>query len=479
MTKQETSLDFSHAGIMPEGASVRFLIEQTADIAIYIDGSGIVSGIYVSPDCPSLGCLDHWVGRKFNSFLTEESREKFAERMAEILAAPDLPTGPIELNNSDNADWEFPIRYMPLHVEGSDSLLLIGRDLQPIAEVQQRLVHEQLARERDQQSIRRAETYFRVVLEASETPLVLLDPETMRVRDINSAAASLLGAKPDTLQGNTFNQAFEGLRRGELTEALQAASGSEEARGVEAVARRSGKALTIYPDLFRAAGELGMLCRLRPVAAEDPSGTPVAQSLTALFTASSDAIVIIDSKGVIREANDAFLVLADAAQLRDVTGKPFSRFLVRGEVDVRLLLEGTLREGRMRSYTTQFRSAVGTRATVDISSAHLRSGSGDLGIGLIIRDTGQTGTGPDDAPQSVVSEQALQNVMDLVGTASLKELVSATSDVIERMCIDTALQMTRNNRAAAADMLGLSRQSLYVKLRKYGMLNSDGVEGEE
>jgi DNA-binding protein Fis len=44
------------------------------------------------------------------------------------------------------------------------------------------------------------------------------------------------------------------------------------------------------------------------------------------------------------------------------------------------------------------------------------------------------------------------------------------------MCIETAVTLTRNNRVAAAEMLGLSRQSLYVKLRKYGLLSKDGEE---
>ena len=32
-----------------------------------------------------------------------------------------------------------------------------------------------------------------------------------------------------------------------------------------------------------------------------------------------------------------------------------------------------------------------------------------------------------------------------------------------------ALELTRDNRASAAEILGLSRQSLYVKLRRYGL----------
>jgi len=45
--------------------------------------------------------------------------------------------------------------------------------------------------------------------------------------------------------------------------------------------------------------------------------------------------------------------------------------------------------------------------------------------------------------------------------------------MIEKICIETAIELTQNNRAAAAEMLGLSRQSLYVKLRKFDLLAKD------
>ena len=56
---------------------------------------------------------------------------------------------------------------------------------------------------------------------------------------------------------------------------------------------------------------------------------------------------------------------------------------------------------------------------------------------------------------------------ELVGKMPLKEIVGETTDVIEKMCIESALILTANNRASAAEMLGLSRQSLYVKLRRF------------
>jgi DNA-binding protein Fis len=56
-----------------------------------------------------------------------------------------------------------------------------------------------------------------------------------------------------------------------------------------------------------------------------------------------------------------------------------------------------------------------------------------------------------------------------VGRTPLKDIVSETTDLIEQLCIETALEMTHDNRASAALLLGLSRQSLYVKLRRYGL----------
>jgi transcriptional regulator PpsR len=70
--------------------------------------------------------------------------------------------------------------------------------------------------------------------------------------------------------------------------------------------------------------------------------------------------------------------------------------------------------------------------------------------------------------------RSVEQLTELVGRVSLKELVRETTDVIERLCIEAALELTGDNRASAAEMLGLSRQSLYVKLRRYGLGDLQG-----
>jgi DNA-binding NtrC family response regulator len=66
---------------------------------------------------------------------------------------------------------------------------------------------------------------------------------------------------------------------------------------------------------------------------------------------------------------------------------------------------------------------------------------------------------------------SVEQLSQLVGRMPMKDIVGETSTMIERMCIQAALELTHNNRASAAEMLGLSRQSLYVKLHRYGIVS--------
>ncbi|SDE20237.1 transcriptional regulator PpsR [Limimaricola pyoseonensis] len=469
MTEHSSPYDALLTGVLAVPEGLDSIVADVADIAISIDAQNVIRGIAVNPERRTLGRLDHWVGRDFGSFLTVESREKFQRRIRSHRAGEG--GGALELNHLDNASWGFPVRYS-LHDVG-ETVLLLGRDLQAIAELQQRLVREQIARERDQERARGRETRYRVVLEASETPILVIDPEAGRIEDLNGAAALLLGARRDALQGSAVAQAFEGRRRGEFTEALRRAAADKDAPHLEALARRSGRALRLVPELFRASGDMAMLVRLQPVADEERGGSELSDRLAALWEAGPDAVVFTDVKGVIRDANEAFLTLADAAQPRDVQGRPLSDFLARGGVDLKLLLDNTLDARKLRNYAAQLEGVVGTRVAVEIAVARLGR-RGEDGLGFVIRDVSAREEATLDEAGAAMSPEAMKNVMDLVGTAPLKDLVAATTDVVEKLCIETAVQLTNNNRVAAAEMLGLSRQSLYVKLRKYGLIDSSG-----
>lgn len=63
----------------------------------------------------------------------------------------------------------------------------------------------------------------------------------------------------------------------------------------------------------------------------------------------------------------------------------------------------------------------------------------------------------------------LHALTDGLGRVPLKSLVSEAVSIVECHYIESALALTDGNRSAAAKMLGLSRQSLYMKLTRYGI----------
>jgi transcriptional regulator PpsR len=452
------------------------IVTTAADLAIVLDTEGTVKSVITNPLNPTLGRLDHWKDRDIREFMADDSLTKLETQLAAYREGHKAKVDAIEVNHYDNANWEFPIRYT-IHKTGNpDIILMLGRDLRPIAELQHRLVKAQLALEKDYETHRDYETRYRVVMEATRDAFTLVDVASGRILDLNTAAARLLGDDPDTLSGGAFAQEFDGRRRGEFIEGLVIAAGDEALGQVTAQARRSGTEVTIEPIVFRAAGDKVLLCRIEASETAAAVAADLSKTLSQLYRDGPDAMVFTDASGIIRSANDAFLSLTDAGQLVDVKGKSLGEFLSRGSVDLKVMIDNATRSGKMRLYATRLEGAFGSQLAVEMSVTHMPG----AGFAFVLRDTSRlevmrdsaasTPAQPNAAP---MSDDAMRNVMDLVGSAPLKDIVSATTDVVEKMCIETAVELTNNNRVAAAEMLGLSRQSLYVKLRKYGLLNKN------
>ena len=453
------------------------IVATAADLAIVLDRGGRIQSVVTNPLNPTVGQLDHWQNRDIRDVTARDSVGKLETHLEAIHSDPGRDLSAIELNHFESGQAAFPIRYTMHQLDANGGVLMLGRDLRPIAELQNRLVKAQLALERDYESQRDYETRYRRVLEAARDPFVLLDVNSGRVLDVNSAAANVLGAEPDDLRGSAFTQEFEGRRRSEFIDALLDAANTDLAPPVIARTRRGEHSVALTPILFRAGGDRMVLTRIEPEGAGATIATELAAAMVGLFRAGADAIVLTDGEGSIETANDAFLSLCDAGALTEVKGRSLADYLSRGTVDLRVLIENAVRNGKMRTYSTRLESVAGGQISIEVSATFL-PGTTDKGggFGFVLRDVSRMEVVREPTPQSVVmpggtvSDDAMRNVMDLVGSAPLKDIVAATTDVVEKMCIETAVELTDNNRVAAAEMLGLSRQSLYVKLRKYGLV---------
>ncbi|GFE64628.1 transcriptional regulator PpsR [Litoreibacter roseus] len=444
------------------------VIATAADIAIVVTNTGEIEMVTINPLTKTMGQLDHWKGRNICEFLAEDSVnrvmsiiEDYRRGKAQIIPA-------VEVNHFDNANWQFPISYS-FHLTGQDGrILMLGRDMRAIAELQQRLVKAQLALERDYEAHRDFETRYRVLMETSQDALVLMSAASGRITDCNQAAARVLGGSAEALVGCNLESEVEANGSDDFIDSLAGASAENIKSGVSVVARRSGRKISIHPTLFRAAGERTFLCRLETETATDGADIEISGGLETLFQKGVDAIVFTDDRGVIRFVNEAFLGLTDIALMSSVKGRPIADFLVRGKIDSNVLLENATRAGRMQLYATQLVGSHGSSRQVEISATRLDDGP-QSNFAFILRDASRGDLLRSQDEQD--STHRMNDIVDLVGSSPLKDIVAATTDVIEKICIETAVELTGNNRVAVAEMLGLSRQSLYVKLRKYNLLD--------
>ena len=133
--------------------------------------------------------------------------------------------------------------------------------------------------------------------------------------------------------------------------------------------------------------------------------------------------------------------------------------------------------GVVRFFSTTVGGEHGATAQVEISAVAV-PGGGQPALGFAIRNVGARVTTGLQASQSQSDpalppgkhlSRSVEQLTELIGRVSLKDLVRESTEVIERLAIEAALELTNDNRASAAEMLGLSRQSLYVKLRRYGI----------
>ena len=445
------------------------LLASSADLTLMIAPGMRIVSVLVNPGHRSFGQLTDWEGMVLPDILTEESRRKLDLRLQDLRAGRRSIS--LELNHVSDEVWEFPVRYA-LHPVGPDgSFLMLGRDLRPLAEVQQQLVSAQLAMERDYEAQRELDTRYRVLMEMTRDPVMLVSVSSGRITDLNPAAAALLGGTRAELVGSAVAQEFDGRRRGEFIETLASVAAVEAAAPVEVTARRSQRRVLVAPRMFRAAGERILLCLIDPADKQARPADDLSDNLQRLYHEGADGIIFADSEGVIRAANEAFLNLTDATNIAAVRGRSIADYLVRGQIDLRVLLDNVKRTGQLRLYATRLTTDFSGQIAVELSASWLNDRPNPV-LALVVRDASRadalrrSGSGmPDDGARSV---------MELVGSSTLKDIVAETTDVIEKMCMETALELTRNNRVAAADMLGLSRQSLYVKLRKYGLVNRDG-----
>ncbi len=194
-----------------------------------------------------------------------------------------------------------------------------------------------------------------------------------------------------------------------------------------------------------------------------------ADAWVGLIAAAVDLTLLIDPRGTVRD----FGVSGDHHQLLQAsewvgTAWPATAWTAASAETLRGLLEG---KGAAARHAGAVEQRLG-QAVVTLEYRLLAlAGGWRLAAGRLLPEPATT---PEAWAGEADRSRMIEQLTELVGRVPLRDLVRQSTDLVERLCIETALRKTRDNRASAAELLGLSRQSLYSKLRRHGLMGHDG-----
>lgn len=445
-----------------DAASTAALLSAAADLTLVLDEEGIVLDVSFGSEEMAKEGYRKWVDQPWIETVTPDSRSR-VEALLRDAGSPGVHKWR-HVNHVSSRGADVPVLYSAVKVGSEGRIVVFGRDLRDMANLQQRLVDAQQSMERDYWRLRNVETRYRMLFQMSSEAILIVDAATEKVIEANPTAGELLGETSKRVIGRSLVECF-GAESAQVVQKIIA--------GVRATGRTDDVSIRLGADrreflmssfYFRQESDALYLLRISVPRAEVGTSMLPRTVLRAVETA-IDAFAITDLEGRVIATNRAFLDLSQMPAESQARGEPLDRWVGRSRVDFSVLMANLRQHGTIRLFATTLTGEHGSAADVEISAVSVPAADPPF-IGFNIRHVGrrvtaEPGSGG-DLPRSV------EQLTELVGRVPLKELVRGATDLVEKLCIEAALQLTRDNRASAAEVLGVSRQNLYVKLRRYG-----------
>ncbi|WP_439595413.1 transcriptional regulator PpsR [Falsiroseomonas sp.] len=428
------------------------------DITLSLDWEGVIRDASLSDAIPAER-VQEWLGRPWMETVGEIAGLQ-VRRMVEDARASGV-SAYLQVTQRFPSGLELPIEYTTVRLGGQAGLIAVGKNLQAVAELQSRLVAAQQAREQDYWKLREIETRSRLLFDASSEAVLVIAASTLRIVEANPAAIRELGMAP----GWNFADEVAQRDRAALRDVLMRAREQGRAPGIMVHLGAEATPWLLRASLMARTPGPVFLIQLSPAAPAVPATQPRAMPLRndALLEDMPDGFVAIDAEGTVRRANRAFLDLAQAGTEASIIGEKLDRWLAQPGMDLGVLLATMAQHGEVRLFPTQLTGNLGSEIEVEISGCAVTR-DGVRMIGLMIRDIGRRVL---PSGEAAALRTALGMLANDVGRVPLPTMVRNTAALVERACIEQALRLANGNRTAAADALGLSRQSLYAKLERY------------
>jgi transcriptional regulator PpsR len=446
------------------------------DITLLLDMDGVIREATLSP---AMGGekLDAWLGKPWGEIGGDKVRRMVDDARVSGISAFR------QINQRFPSGIEVPMEFTTVLLGGRAGMLAIGKNLQAVAELQSRLITAQQAMERDYWKLREIETRYRLVFDASHEAVLIVSAASLRIVEANRAALEAMATprrRGDDLGGRELLSEVTPEDRDAVRDMLARVRERGKALSIPVRLGTAAKPFMLRGSLITADQGHNFLLQFTP-AAKAPAPAPrergVQSLIEQLVDDVPDSFVALDAAGVILHVNDAFLDLVQIGAKSSAIGESLGRWLWQPGADLAALLAHVQRHGTVRLFTTSIRGELGTETEVEISAGTTETPEGRH-IGMLLRDVGRR-LAPAAPPQGDPLRAALGSLSEQIGKSSLRKLVKNTVSIVEQHYVKEALQLARGNRTATAELLGLSRQSLYAKLNRYGLEDKGSDPGDD
>jgi len=433
------------------------MIDEPADkpdITLTLDREGVIRNVTPS-DTLGSESLDDWRGRPWSETMPPELVDRVAQAIEASRTSGDSQCFRVQQRLPSGR--ELPVEYTTVSLGRKAGFVAIGRNLKNVSDLQTRLVDALKAREHDFWRLRDIERRYRAVLDASNDAVTLVRASNMRVVEANVRATRSLGLLP----GAQFLPDLPTRDRKALEAALEVARSQGRAPNI-VLHLQNGSQWSLRASLVTSDADPFYLMQLSMLSGA-PETLSEHDSLDQILHRIPDALVVVDREGVVVKANPSFLDLAQVGVESAVLGQNLGRWFQRPGENFAFIADLVQRHGSVRSLRCRLEGELGSTADVEISAVGDRA-SHPTTYGLLMRDVSARGARSETS--------AAFDPGELTGGLaapkdSLDAVVKASVETLERRCIDEALATCRGNRTLAARRLGLSRQTLHVKINKY------------
>lgn len=444
------------------------VLEVSSDVILILDSDGEIKDTSFRSKELYAGGGRGWAGRNLREIVTDESVPKIIDMLEDVKRSGHSRVR--EVNHMMIERDDAPIGYRAARLNQNGDIIVFGQDASRVAALQRRLMSAQLAMEREVVRLRSAEGRYRAIFQNITKASVLVDPVSLEIVDINAAGRRILAPGSKQLENTKLVNLFV-VEDTDLLHKILLAAIDEKDVDESPMMLASGEKLTVNAKLFKHERKSYLLITLSPVSLEAGKMSDTAErKVIDLIDHMPDAFVITDDNRGILQVNEAFMKMFGIGRLEELEGMTIDQFFERPNVDCNVLLANMREHGIVRRFASIMRGQSGQTENVDIA-ATLYDFNGETLYGFWIRATSNVIVDADVQQENIARSN--EQIANLVGHMPLKDIVRETAEMIENLCIETALELTNNNRASAAKMLGVSRQSLYSKLDRNKHNNGD------